>query len=138
MWSTRTAQVRWVSNCSRTAGIWNSTGAATACGSWKANTSTIEVDGKTVEIADERHYGQRLHDGLEDVCVRLLQLAERPAVGGTPASVIVTIGVEELLAKAGIADTSDGTQLSANQLLRIADEAEIWPPSSTATGCRWR
>ena len=40
---------------------------------------------------------------------------------------IVTIGLEELLAKAGLAETSDGSQLSADQLLRIADEAEIWP-----------
>ena len=79
------------------------------------------------EIPDERHYGQRLHDGLEDACGRLLQLADRPAIGGTPASVIVTIGVEDLLAKAGIAETTDGSQLSADQLLRIADEAEIWP-----------
>ena len=93
----------------------------------KPRTTTVEIDGKTVEVPDERHYGQRMHDGLEDVCGRLLQLADRPAVGGTPASVIITIGVEELLAKAGIAETTDGTQLSANQLLRIADEAEIWP-----------
>jgi hypothetical protein len=41
--------------------------------------------------------------------------------------VIVTIGVEDLLAKAGIAETTDGSQLSADQLLRIADQAEIWP-----------
>jgi hypothetical protein len=93
----------------------------------RPRTSSIEVDGKTVEIADERHYGQRVHDAFEDACGRLLQLADRPAVGGTPASVIVTIGVDELLAKAGIAETSDGSQLSADQLLRIADEAEIWP-----------
>ena len=38
---------------------------------------------------------------------------------------IVTIGVEDLLAKAGMAETTDGTQLSSDQLLRIADEAEI-------------
>jgi Domain of unknown function (DUF222) len=41
--------------------------------------------------------------------------------------VIVTITLEELLAKAGLAETSDGGQLSSDQLLRIADEAEIWP-----------
>ena len=93
---------------------------------WPRST-TVEIDGKTVEIADERHYGQRLHDGFEDACGRLLRLADRPATGGTPASVIVTIGVEDLLAKAGIAETSDGSQLSSDQLLRIADEAEIWP-----------
>jgi hypothetical protein len=89
--------------------------------------TTIEVDGKTTEIPDPRHYGQRLHDGFEDACGRLLQLADRPAVGGTPASVIVTINVDDLLQRAGIAETTDGSQLSADQLLRIADEAEIWP-----------
>jgi hypothetical protein len=93
----------------------------------RPRTSIIEIDGKTSETPDERHYGQRMHDALEDGCGRLLQLAERPAVGGTPASVIVTIGVDELLARAGIAETTDGTQFSADQLLRIADEAEIWP-----------
>jgi Domain of unknown function (DUF222)/HNH endonuclease len=93
----------------------------------RPRTSTIQIEGKTVEIPDERHYGQRLHDGLEDACGRLLQLADRPAVGGTPASVIVTVQVDDLLAKAGIAETTDGSQLSADQLLRIADEAEIWP-----------
>ena len=41
---------------------------------------------------------------------------------------IVTIGLEELLATAGPAETADGTQMSSDQLLlRIADEAEIWP-----------
>ena len=58
------------------------------CGSWKAkltntvgaqlhaildpltrpSSTTVEIEGRTVEIADERHYGQRLHDGLEDAC----------------------------------------------------------------------
>ena len=89
--------------------------------------TTVGIDGKTVEIADERRYGQRMHDAFEDACGRLLRLADRPAAGGTPASVIVTIGVEDLLAKAGIAETTDGSQLSADQLLRVADEAEIWP-----------
>ena len=40
---------------------------------------------------------------------------------------IVTIGVDDLLAKAGLAETADGSQLTSDQLLRIADEAEIWP-----------
>ena len=93
----------------------------------RPRSTTVEIDGRTVEIADERHYGQRLHDGLEDACGRLLQLADRPAAGGTPASVIITVQLEDLLAKAGIAETTDGSQLSADQLLRIADQAEIWP-----------
>jgi Domain of unknown function (DUF222)/HNH endonuclease len=40
---------------------------------------------------------------------------------------MVTVQVDDLLARAGIAETTEGTQLSSDQLLRIADEAEIWP-----------
>jgi hypothetical protein len=54
-------------------------------------------------------------------------MGDRPVSGGTPASVIVTIGVDDLIAKAGLAETADGTMLTSDQLLRIADEAEIWP-----------
>jgi hypothetical protein len=93
----------------------------------RPRSTTIEIDGKVQEVPDPRHCGQRLHDGFEDACGRLLRLADRPATGGTPASVIVTVQVEDLLAKAGIAETTDGTQLTSKQLLRIADEAEIWP-----------
>jgi hypothetical protein len=38
----------------------------------RPRTTTVEIDGKTVEIADERHYGQRMHDALQDACGRLL------------------------------------------------------------------
>jgi hypothetical protein len=41
--------------------------------------------------------------------------------------VILTIGVEDLLAKSRLAETSHGSQLTTDQLLRIADEADIWP-----------
>jgi hypothetical protein len=68
-----------------------------------------------------------MHDALDEACARLLKMKDQPVSGGTPTSVIVTIGLQELLAKAGHAETADGSQLSADQLLRIADEAEIWP-----------
>lgn len=94
----------------------------------KPRTTTLEDEnGTTTPIPDERPYGQRLHDGLDEACGRLLKLKDQPASGGTPTSVIVTIGLEDLLAKAGLAETSDGSQLTSDQLLRIADEADIWP-----------
>ena len=40
---------------------------------------------------------------------------------------IVAISLEDLLARAGLAETADGSQLTSDQLLRIADEADIWP-----------
>jgi len=94
----------------------------------KPRTTTLEgEDGASTAIPDERPHGQRLHDGLDEACGRLLKMKDQPSVGGVQASVIVTIGVEELLTKTGLAETSDGSMLTADQLLRIADEAEIWP-----------
>jgi hypothetical protein len=91
-------------------------------------TSSIEhEDGNVIQIPDNRPQMQRLHDALEEACARLLKSGDQPSAGGVPASVIVTISLEELLAKAGLAETADGTQLTPAQLLRIADEAEIWP-----------
>ncbi len=94
----------------------------------KPRTTTVEDEnGETTPIPDQRPYGQRLHDALDEACARLLKMKDQPGSGGTPTSVIVTITLEDLLAKAGLAETSDGSQLSPDQLLRIADEAEIWP-----------
>jgi Domain of unknown function (DUF222) len=90
-------------------------------------TSIEDQDGTVLDIPDQRPQVQRLHDALDEACARLLKAADQPSVGGVPASVIVTISLDDLLAKAGLADTADGTQLTSDQLLRIADEAEIWP-----------
>jgi hypothetical protein len=94
----------------------------------KPRSSAIEDEnGTVVDLPDQRPHMQRLHDALDEACARLLKAADQPSVGGIPASVIVTISLEDLLAKAGLAETADGTQLTTDQLLRIADEAEIWP-----------
>ena len=75
----------------------------------KPRTTTLEDEnGQTTPIPDQRPYGQRLHDGLDEACARLLKIKDQPGSGGTPTSVIVTIGLEDLLAKAGLAETSDG------------------------------
>ena len=105
----------------------------------KPRTTAIEdEDGKVVDIPDERPYVQRLHDALEEGCARLLKSDDQPSVGGVPASVVVTIGLEDLLAKVGLAETAGGTQLTSDQLLRIADEAEIWPRLLIGMVSRWR
>jgi hypothetical protein len=94
----------------------------------KPRSSSIDDhNANTTVIPDQRPYGQRLHDGLDEVCGRVLKMQHQPVSGGSPASVIVTIAVDDLLAKAGLAETSDGSMLTPQQLLRIADEAEIWP-----------
>ena len=94
----------------------------------RPRTSRIEdEDGAITQIADERPYVQRLHDALDEVCGRVLKSADQPSVGGVPASVVVTIELDDLLAKAGLAETADGSTLTSDQLLLITDEAEIWP-----------
>jgi hypothetical protein len=49
----------------------------------RPRSTTVEIDGATIEIPDDRRYGQRMHDAFEDACGRLLRLADRPATGGT-------------------------------------------------------
>ena len=67
----------------------------------------------------------------------MLKIKDQPVSGGTPTSLIVTIGLEDLLAKAGLAETSDGSQLTPDQLLRIADEADIWPTIINHNNVPW-
>jgi hypothetical protein len=86
----------------------------------------VEVDG--------RSYGQRLHDALEEVCDRVLRSGEVPGVAGTPATVIVTIPMEDLVDRVGHATTSDGAALSVPQLLELADQADIIPAVLNRTG----
>lgn len=94
----------------------------------KPRTSSIDnTDGTTTKIPDERPSTQRLHDALDEACAKLLKSGDLLSVGGVPASVVVTIGIEDILAKAGHAEAADGTQFSADQLWQIADEADIWP-----------
>ncbi len=76
------------------------------------STAIEDEDGTVVDIPDQRPSVQRLHDALEEACARLLKAADQPCVGGIPASVIVTIGVDDLLAKTGLAEAADGTQLT--------------------------
>ena len=51
----------------------------------KPRTTTVEDgDGQTTPIPDDRPHGQRLHDGLDEACARLLKIRDQPASGGTP------------------------------------------------------
>ena len=84
-------------------------------------------DESVVETVDERTHGQRTHDALEELCDRLLRAGNEPGTGGVPATVVVTIGYEDLLARTGHGRTSDGTRIPVAELLELAAEAEIIP-----------
>jgi hypothetical protein len=84
---------------------------------------------------DLRNYGQRMHDALEDVCDRLLRSDRAvPDAGGTPATVVITIDIEDLLNKTGYAQASDGTLIRTEQALRLADQADLYFAAVNAHG----
>jgi Domain of unknown function (DUF222)/HNH endonuclease len=97
-------------------------------------TTTTEA-GKPVEEPDPRSHGQRMHDALHDVCDRLLRTDNAvPDSGGTPATVIITIDPDDLLAKTGYALTSDGTLIRTDTALAAADQADIYWAITHTTG----
>ena len=95
--------------------------------------ATPRTDTATQE-PDPRTFGQRRHDALEDVCDRLLRTSGLPDSGGTPATVIVTLSLQDLIERTGYGQTSDGTLLSAADVLTLADQADILPTVLTESG----
>ena len=89
--------------------------------------TTVGPSGQLIEEPDARHHGQRMHDALEDICDRLLR-ADNPVPdsGGTPATVIITIDLDDLLANTGYGVASDGTLIRTETVRRLADSAEVY------------
>ena len=104
----------------------------------KPRTSSIEdSDGNTTQIPDPRPQVQRLHDALDEACAKLLKSADQPSVGGIPASVVVTISLDDLLAKTGLADTADGSNSLLFSCSGSPTRPRFGPPSSIRTVSRW-
>jgi hypothetical protein len=103
------------------------TGEATAV--WQTILSTLArpaPDGATGE-RDRRSAGQRRHDALLDAGQRLLRAGTLPDAGGTPATVLLTVTLEQVEARTGVVTTAHGGRISVPQALRIAAEADIVP-----------
>jgi Domain of unknown function (DUF222)/HNH endonuclease len=98
-----------------------------------AEESAFLTDG-AVHGLDTRHYGQRLHDALEELCDRLLRAGEAVTTGGVPATVIVTIDLDSLLDRCGYGRTADGTLIPTAGVLELADQAEIIPAVLNSSG----
>ena len=90
--------------------------------------------GAMVETPDDRTHGQRMHDALEDLCDRLLRAGGVAESGGIPATVIVTIDADSLLARTGHGTTSDGTLLSTREILNLAAQADVIPTVLNSSG----
>ena len=77
--------------------------------------------------ADTRTPGQRMHDALADAAQRLLDSGTLPVTGGTPATVLITMTLDQLETRTGLVTTSRGGALSVTDALRIAGEATVVP-----------
>ena len=91
-------------------------------------------DGRRVEEPDERTYGQRMHDALEQVCDRILRTDRVPDAGGTPATVIITLDLADLADKTGYAVASDGTLIPTEKALQLANAAEVYFAAVSGSG----
>jgi Domain of unknown function (DUF222)/HNH endonuclease len=100
----------------------------------RLDTATAADGSRSIFDADERSHGQRMHDALEEVCDRLLRSDTLPDSGGTPATVIVTIDLEDLLGRCGYGVTSDDTLMPTEQILKLANQADILPTVLSKTG----
>ena len=97
--------------------------------------TTTGPDGRLIEQPDPRHHGQRMHDALEDVCDRLLR-ADNPVPdsGGTPAAIIITIDIDDLLNRTGYGVASDGTLIPTDTIRSLTDSAEVYTAILTTRG----
>ena len=103
------------------------TGEATAV--WQTILSTLGRPVPDVDTGegDRRSAGERRHDALLDAGQRLLRAGTLPDAGGAPATVLLTLTLEQLEARTGLATTGHGGRISVPQALRIAAEADIVP-----------
>lgn len=91
-------------------------------------------DGHPLGLTDLRTHSQRMHDAVEEVCDRLLRSGQLPDSGGTPATVIITIDLADLLDRVGYGVTSDGTLIPTATALQLADQADLIPTFVTISG----
>lgn len=83
---------------------------------------------------DPRTPAQRTHDALHEAAERLLRSDDLPTSGGTPATVLLTMTLDQLESRTGMITTAHGGQLSVDAALRIAGEANVIPIVVDKTG----
>jgi uncharacterized protein DUF222/HNH endonuclease len=101
------------------------TGEATAV--WQTVLNTLSRPAPEHAEPDSRTPRQRRHDALLDAGRRLLRSGTLPDAGGTSATVLVTMTLEQLESRAGVATTSHGGTFSIASALRLAAGANLLP-----------
>jgi hypothetical protein len=85
---------------------------------------------------DVRDHGARMWDALIELCRRQVAAGDLPQAHGSPVRLLVTMTLKDLQTGLGDGVTGTGESLTATTIRRLACDAEIIPPSSTATGNR--
>lgn len=83
---------------------------------------------------DTRTPAQRLHDAFEDALLCLLKDGGLPDTGGTPATLVLTMTLQDLESRTGCATTEHGGHVSVQEALRLAADASIIPVVFADTG----
>jgi hypothetical protein len=83
---------------------------------------------------DPRTPGQRMHDALADAAARLLASDELPPSGGTPATVLLTMTLDQLETRTGLVTTAHGGTMSVATALELADQGNVIPVVLDSTG----
>ena len=76
---------------------------------------------------DQRTAPQRLHDALDQTAGLLLRTGQLPASGGTPATVLLTLTLQDLESRTGLVTTGHGGTITVTQALRLAGQADVIP-----------
>ena len=76
---------------------------------------------------DRRSPGQRRHDALADAGRRLLRSGDLPDTGGTVATVLLTLTLDQLETRLGLATTAHGGTLTIPAALQLAADAHLVP-----------
>src|SRR5882724_2595240 len=76
---------------------------------------------------DVRSPGQRMHDALADAAHKLLASNTLPPSGGVPATVLLTLTLDQLETRTGHVTTAHGGTVTVTEALRLAGEAHVIP-----------
>jgi Domain of unknown function (DUF222)/HNH endonuclease len=107
----------------------------TALAQWQAVLDPLAAPHPTdADGPDRRTPGQRLHDALADAAALLLASDDLPPAGGTPATVLVTMTVDQLEERTGVVTTAHGGTLTAAEALTLAGQANLIPVVLDHTG----
>jgi len=91
------------------------------------------VESVVESVPDDRSIDQRRHDAFEHADQRLLAAGDLPATAGVPTTLIISMTLDQLEARAGQATTHHGGHLSVQAAMRPGSTPKPCPSCSTSS-----